>query len=295
MKKIYNKKVIAVSLITAITFPVFAQSASALTPNTVLVNQNLNSNSIKNEEALNYYNSLISKQTKLKTMSSTRNKDNMLKGDFEDLNYAGNKDSKFDVLYNKGTKDLYNVITFNKDTNTYSLLEVDTNSEDLIYMVNDQKYKISLDGENINLISENGNVLPLSVTEYEDEPLVKPTFDSNTQADENGKEARRSYGKEYGPFKRTNKTIVDILGAAGFISGLAATKVNHPVLGAIAVITGSIAYVGSVAYATLYIKYYQSYATDGSSHVKQRDRYHRLNNYTSFVKERTWYFYSSRP
>ncbi|MGL5716065.1 MAG: hypothetical protein ACRCXT_14555 [Paraclostridium sp.] len=295
MKNIYNKKFIALSLMTAITFPMFTQSANALAPNLISVNHNLSSSLIKNQDALSYYNNLISKQTKSKIMSITRNEDNMLKGDFEALNYVGNKDSDFDVLYDKGTKDLHNIITFNKDTNTYSMIEVDTNSEYLTYMVNDQKYKIALEGENINIISENGNILPLSVTEYEDEPLVKPTFSSITQTYENDKEVRRSYGKEHGPFKRTNKTIVDVLGSVGFISGLAATKIKHPVLGAIAVITSSISYVGNIAYSTLYIQYYQAFATDGSSHVKQRDRYYRLNNYTSFVKERTWYFYSSRP
>lgn len=226
-------------------------------------------------------------------MSSTRNNGNQFTGDFEALNYVGSKDSNVEVIYNEGDETTQSVIVFNKDTNIYSLLEVSLDSNDLIYIVDNQKYKLSYEGEDIKLYSENGEVLPLLTTEYEDKPHAKPDLSSIIESET--QESRVSYGKEYGPFKKTNKIIVDILGAAGTIGGVVALKIKHPVLGIISTVAGAISWVGNISYATLYIQYYQSYATDGSSKVRQRDRYYRYSNYTSFVKERIWTFYSSRP
>lgn len=295
VKKILGvKKFISLALVSTIVFPMFTMNASAnnkgINSTHEIISQNSDTGVIKNQQALTLYNKLISKNTRSKIMSSTRNMENKFTGDFDALNYVGNKDSNIDIIYNEGDEITQSVIVFNKDTNIYSFLEVSLDSNDLIYIVDNQKYKLSYEGENINLYSENGAVLPILITEYEDTPFIKQDLNSLVES-----ETKISYGKEYGPFKKTNKTIVDVLGAAATIGGVAALKIKHPVLGIVSTVAGAVSWVGNVSYATLYIKYYQSYATNGSSKVRQRDRYYRYNNYTSFVKERIWTFNSSRP
>lgn len=288
---------VGVSMITPVLNTVSAMEKNEQVANEITnthkssIEKMSNTSDIKDKKALDIYNKLLAKNAKTtKTPINNPSTKNLFVGDFEALRYLGDKNSNFDIVYNEGDENLQTIITLNEDTNSYSLMELDSESDNIIYMVNDQIYTMVYEDENINLYSENGNVLPLLITEYQDTPIVKPI---SSQSDE--KETKVSYGKEHGPFKKTNKLLVDVLGAVGTISGVAATKVYSKILGTISVITGSISWIGNLAYATLWIKYYQAYATDGSSRVRQRDRYYRFNNYTSFVKERTWTFYSSRP
>ncbi|SIO33270.1 hypothetical protein SAMN05878443_2423 [Carnobacterium alterfunditum] len=159
------------------------------------------------------------------------------------------------------------------------------------------------------MTAENGEVLPLLITEYEDEPEALPNL-IDLQTEEiigdteiivpQGKEtvslfAATKFGKEYGPFKKTNKLLFEILGVLGSAGTALAFKVKHPVLGVVSGISGIAGSIGTYAYKTLYIKYWQSHSTTNYTYVKERDNYYNYNNYTGFVKARTWHFYSSRP
>ena len=154
------------------------------------------------------------------------------------------------------------------------------------------------EGENINMYTEYGEILPLLVTEHVDTPEIIPAL-INVQ--EEGPinilatNATTSFGREYGPFQKTNKVLIEVLGVISAGTAAASFKINHPVLGIISGITGIAGYVGDKLYKTFYINYWQSYATNNSTYVKQRENYFQYNNYTGFVKSRTWYFYLSQP
>lgn len=78
-------------------------------------------------------------------------------------------------------------------------------------------------------------------------------------------------------------------------NGFNTLKIKHPLLGIVSTIVGAISWVANLSYATLYIKYYQAFATNDPTYVRQTEHFYNYNNYTSLVKTRTWHFYSSRP
>lgn len=147
-------------------------------------------------------------------------------------------------------------------------------------MINDDKFSIRKIGADVIAYSENGDILPIVITEYDTKYVTPSLFKEPVIS------TRATFGTNYGPFYKTNKVLVEVLGGLSAITGVASLKINHPVLNLVSVVSG----VGNYAYATLYIKYYQAYVTNDPIYVKETDYY-----YTSLVKARTWYFYSSRP
>ena len=79
-------------------------------------------------------------------------------------------------------------------------------------------------------------------------------------------------------------------------ASLAETNARLPaILGTISTITGVISFVGSVAYATLYIEYWQAYMDDCPSYVLETQWYYAKPNYTDLVKTYQYKFHSIRP
>lgn len=116
-----------------------------------------------------------------------------------------------------------------------------------------------------------------------------PKYDSYNNVQEIEPIQTRAWTKEYGPFYKTNKSLVSVLSVISAATGLCSCV--HPVLGTISLITGA-ASVGLDIIKTLYIKYYQSM---NGTMVKERQRWYENPDYTRFIKERTITFDSVRP
>lgn len=262
---------------------------------TVQASEKDNYTNIENKEALKIYENLNSqKKTKTVNFNYSDNENNeYLKNEFKELNLITNTTNEnTETIYSGGNEQIQSVIAYNEDTNVYILLEANTITNEIILIVDGEEYKIIQEGENVNLYSQDGKVLPLIITEYEDTPLVEYNKDSSIFE---SNLTRTSFGKEYGPFKKTNKVMIEVIGPTSAIGGVIALKIKHPLLGIVSTIAGAITVIADKSYATLYIMYYQSYATNDSTYVKQRENFYNYNNYTSFIKSRTWYFYTSRP
>lgn len=279
------------TLSTTTAIPSFSQAAQASVNST-------KDFSIANDDAATTYKNLIKNKTKSsvnKTKSTAKEK-SYLKGDFSVLNNVVNTNNK-KLVYSKGSTSRHDVITYDETSDSYTLLEADNETGELIYIVDGIKFTIVNENGNINMYSENGNVLPLITTEYQNN-LPNSTSTSSsavTNLSSRNITLATTWGTNLGPFYRTNKVLVDVLGLISATSGVATIKFKHPILGIISTVTGVVSYVGDKAYATLYIKYYQAHDTSNFTYVKQTDSYYQYSNYTGFVKSYTSYFYSSKP
>lgn len=278
MKNLFKKIALTLTLILSFnTIPAFANT------NNTKENQ---ISKIENKEALELFKNLNKNNKNLKNI----NKNPMLNNEFEELNLLKfENENDIEIIYNTEDENIATVIAYNQNSNSNILLEANNKTGDIIIAINNEEYRLTQEGENINAYSENGNKIPILITEYQSDinDIRLPMEITN--------EARTTFGKNYGPFYKTNKVLVDVLGAVGTIGGVAALKIKHPLLGIVSTIAGAISWVGNLAYATLYIKFYQAYAVNDPTYVKETQYYYNYNNYTSLVKTRTWYFYSSKP
>lgn len=211
---------------------------------------------------------------------------------------VSNEGQENEILYLKTGDSVDTLIRYHENTDSYSLVESDKNTGEILYVVNDTNYKIIAEGENINMYSENGEIMPILITEHVESPNI-----NNTASDSKLSSAvmdtksvvtpNASFGTNYGPFYKTNKVIVNVLSDIGQIGSF--ITFVHPVIGTVSAVIGTVAWVAGKAYATLYIEYYQAIDTADSTHYRQTDYYYQYSNYSGFLKTNIWYFYTSRP
>ena len=283
MKKLLQKVALSLALTMFATTLPFAPFA-----NKVIAKESKTSK-IENKEAQKLFENLNKTNKKNRDLKNI-DKNPILINEFEELNLLKieNKND-IDILYNTEDESIATIIAYNQNTNSNILLEANNKTGDIIIAINNKEYRLTQEGENIFAYSDNDNKIPVLITEYQSNinEISLPKKISN--------ETRTTFGKNYGPFYKTNKVLVDILGAAGTIGGVAALKIKHPLLGIVSTVVGAISWVANLSYATLYIKYYQAFATNDPTYVRQTEYFYNYNNYTSLVKTRTWHFYSSRP
>lgn len=258
---------------------------------------------IHNNEALNIYSEILSKNKKDKkinkdTLSNlTTNSKTILEdpyiNEFEYLKLSVSEEGKdTDLIYSGGDSQIQSVIRYHKNTDTYSLVEANSNTGDLLYVVDDIPYKIVSEGENINMYSEDGKVLPLLITEYQNSSLITSSSPTSLSSTSNIS-PRLTFGPNYGPMKKTNKVLVDVVSDINVAASV--IGIWHPILGVITVVVGVVTWALEKAYATLYIQYYQSICTTDSTYYRETDYYYQYSNYTGYVSSNVWYFYTSRP
>ena len=316
VKEIFNFENIVLSLLIISTLGGSVLQPSAIVHASKKSSQlEITETKVINSEALTIYKDLINNQsesTSKARLFSEKAEETIgdLPEEFMDFTLLENTEQEnMNTIYSEGNQGVHTTIKYNNDSNTYSLFEANMDTGEVAIIINEREFTVVADGENINIISENGEVLPLLITEYEDIPEAIPhsiDLESDTIISDTeiivpkGEEsmmlsAAVEFGKEYGPFKKTNKTLVEILGIISAGTAAAAFKVKHPALGVISGITGIAGTIGNYAYKTLYIKYWQSHSITDYTYVRERSNYYNYNNYTGFVKSRTQHFYSSRP
>lgn len=312
MKKIILSLLIGTTLGGSIIQPAVTVYASETNNETEVIQVEDLSTKVKNTEALHIYKNLIKDQPEITNRARLLQEETTenLPEEFKALTLLENTaQENIENIYSDGDESIQTAINYNMDSNTYSLFEANVETGEIIVVINDQEYTVVTEGENLNMISENGEVLPLLITEYQDSSATLPNFidtqskpifgDTEIVVQEDNERistlATTSFGKERGPFTKTNKTLVEVLAIISAGTAAIAFKVKHPALGIISGITGIAATVGGYAYKTLYVKYWQASSTTNSTYIRERDNYYNYNNYTGFVKSKTWHFYSSRP
>lgn len=239
---------------------------------------------IQDKEALNLFKILNKDVKVLKNI----NENPILKEDFKELNLLHIENEKdINIIYNKEHEDFTSVIAYNQNTNSNILLEANNLNGDVVIVINDEEYRLTKENEDIIAYSNNGNRIPILITEYQND--IKEIALPNKIA----LDSRTRFGKNYGPFYKTNKVLVSVLETIGVIGSV--IKIKHPVLNTVCVAASVISFIADYAYATLYIKYYQAHAINDPTYVRQTEHYYNYNNYTSLVKTRIWHFYSRRP
>ncbi|WP_285767229.1 hypothetical protein [Peribacillus sp. SI8-4] len=280
--------ILALILILSILLPVKSANAQERVLDTNIEFANY-LDEIKDKNALLEYQDLVNEsKLKIKPRSLSITQNDNLKGDFSVLNLVDVDNN--DIIYQEESEESISVIQHDINQDIYTFIEANQETGDVIFIIDGIPFKIKLEeGENVNLYSESGQILPLLITEYVD---FNPYSEDITQSPM----ARAAYGKERGPFKKTNKALVEILTVVSAGTAAASFKLKHPVLGTISGITGIVGFIGDKVYKTFYIKFWQSNKIGDSTYVKERRNYYQYNNYSSgFVKSYTTYFYSSQP
>lgn len=171
------------------------------------------------------------------------------------------------------------------NTGDYIYAEISKSTNNILLALNNHNYLFIMEGENIYMIDETGKKTTISEMIYH----TSPKFDSYENIQEIEPIQTLAWSQEYGPFYKTNKSLVTVLSVISAATGLCSCL--HPILGTISLITG-VGSVGLDILKTLYIKYYQQ--MDGTK-VKERQLWYENPDYTGYIKSRTITFDSVRP
>ena len=273
---------------------------------------------IRNDEARRLYNALVeASQTErvltgelsLQTSSVTRGMEDETRftDDFEALSLAVGDEEDKQIIYDGTEGSAYTVIEYNAATGAYALMEASTDSEDVLYMVDGEAFLLVMDGENVNMVSESGETLPLIEVEYitapspEDFPgsTPAPAFDLITFGDGFSvlSTTDHNWSDRYGPYYKTNKQWCFILEILERVATAVSIKIDHPILGWIILglqIAQDVVENSSI-WVTMYIKYYNYYDLNDMYWTRELQYWYQNSNYTGLVKTRDLINYDDSP
>lgn len=271
---------------------------------------------IRNDEARRLYNALVetsrtervhTEEFSLQTRSATGGleEETRFTGDFEVLSLAAGDEEDKQIIYNDTDGSVNTVIEYNAATGAYALMEASTDSEDVLYMVDGEAFLLVMDGENVNMVSETGEILPVIEVEYINAPTPEDfpgmntpfSFDAETIGNEYSvlSSTSHNWSQAYGPYYKTSKhwcTVLQIL--SGTIS-VVNVMVQHPLLDAVTIALDITVAVGSRISVTLYIRYYNYYDLNDMYWTRELQYWYQNANYTGLVKTRDIINYDDSP
>lgn len=268
---------------------------------------------IQNDEARRLYNSLVATSQIQRTnaelnavqpLSTGNTSDETgLTGDFAVLSLAEGSDEDKSIIYNETDGTVQTVIEYNAATGTYSLMEAASDKEDVLYMVDGEGFVLIRDGENINMVSETGEIRP--VITFEDVEPPQEVLDTMEHPTELELEAVQSYStdntvthnwsKAYGPNYKKTYNWCTVLKAVSTAAGKICFAMQHRVLGSIMYIAAAAFTIGEEAYVPFWIKYYNQYDLNDMYWLKEIRYYYSDENYTQFVKSYSFTWYDDTP
>lgn len=205
---------------------------------------------------------------------------------------ANNEDiSSIKYFSSKGNNEAQ--ISYNDNTGQYIYTESQDETNSLLMIVDDEKYQIISKGENVYMLSEDGTEQMISEMIYENDSANKQY---NNVVEVDGIESQIStygYGKNYGPFYKTNKSLCTVLMVVSKATKL--FKWAHPALGTISFVCKTVSKVGDKLVKTMYIKFYQAYDTAKPSNVKETQYWYFDSSHNNLAKSRTIKFSNTRP
>lgn len=294
MRNLYRKISLFLSLILVFSILLVPNNVKALSNKSV---------DIQDKEALKVFNSLnnTDNANDFSYRSALPEDPTNIDKELEELSLLSIKDKEdIEIIYNSESENIETVVAHNKNKDSYILLEFNNNSNDISILVGNEEVKLVAEGENVYGYSKKGKKIPIIETEYQNENQNQG-FVSNNPVTNSLNETKymasssHSFGPDRGPFYKTNKTLVTVLGAVSAITTAVDLVFPNGITSTISVASGLISWVGDQAYVTLYIKYYQAFSTSNPTYVRETANYYTYNNYTGFVKQTVSYFYSSKP
>lgn len=199
-----------------------------------------------------------------------------------------------------------NTIVQSVDGAVYAMLEIDKATDTITVQLNGNKYTLNSEGENISLVSENGDAINVVETIYEDEPdAVNTSSIGNNQVATTAASSTWLY--KSGPFHKSTRMNLAILDIINVAAGAYTCVVFNPVLGTIVFIYGLAVSAGETISPTIHIKYYQEHAFDCYTYIRETDYYYGAYSESSgtfyepitttsgSIKYSYTYFHSVRP
>lgn len=292
MKKIISISICVGLLMTAIS-PCFANESAFVPQNNDLYSKYLNqldaSQTVYTRSNYNIETLLDRKNEMLPMFEDTSSTE------FDELFDAIPCDNEDIELVDSFADDnMASVISKDYTTNALYYMEGLSNREEALFIVNGMKYIIYTEGEDILLQSENGDVLYLVKTELIDEPQLPITRASSMATYPYTSSDDKYFTKDAGPGSKTNKELVKVLSIVSTVGGPIVGKVSASI-GNVLALVGVGALVGDMVYTTFYIKFWQAYKLIDSSYWREKQRWFYDSGYYNHVKNRTTYFYNSRP
>lgn len=233
----------------------------------------INDNDMFNENQLNWTDEQIVKFQSI-----------LLKGKFE---------KSFEELYINTNYDAYQSrVVINDATNDVILIEADHINNNLLILINNEKYKLIERDQDLYLLNEDGDEIIISKT-INITPQISTLALRDTPYSLSNDS---SFSDDYGPFNSTNTSLVSFLDWVNEASGI--LGIVHPLFGTINIITtGAGILVGTSDYFTSYIKYWQSFSKSDGTYIREKQRWFSLSSCSdaSFMGNNTRYFYTSRP
>lgn len=238
----------------------------------------------KNTVAYNEFLNLSSSQ--VRTMNATDEGQSKLD------QLANNEDiNSIKYFSSKGNNEAQ--ISYNDNTGQYIYTESQDDSNSLLMIVDDEKYQVISKGENVYMLSEDGTEQLISEMIYEDDSANKQ-YDNVAELDDiESQISTYGYGKNYGPFYKTNKSLCTVLMVVSKTTKL--FKWAHPTLGTISFVCKTVSKVGDKFVKTMYIKFYQAYDTAKPSNVRETQYWYYDSNHKNLAKSRTIKFSNTRP
>lgn len=289
MKRIKCIILSIVLLISAIT-PVYADNQN-------IEDYSLNNN-IKNKQALEIYRKKV--KSKLKSFSSksvsnyfmgtnvsTDSTEKSLIDNFKEFNVQKS-------IYKSETDSVFTNVIYSPENNSYGIIEIDSNEDHIFIELNEEPYKIYLDGEDVVLKDSKGKITPLYYTVDDTIKSQKNTSGTLGIIIDNP-DPNDGYSAYRGPYYKTNKIIFTVLRVITIAGGARAMYLTNPTLGVITYLAEKAIDAGDKYTATLYIKYFQANKLTDPTYVKQKEDYYKDSNHKDYIKTIYRYFYSERP
>lgn len=159
-------------------------------------------------------------------------------------------------------------------------------------IVDDEKYRIISKRENIYIVSEEGKAKIISEMIYNNDNSIKNHSNIEELIDTTSNINTYAYGKDYGPFYKTNKSLCKVLSVISITTKL--FKWSHPALGTISFVCSAVSKVGDTFLKTMYIKFYQAFNTEKTNNVKETQHWYFDSNYQNLAIQNRHSLHSSR-
>lgn len=184
-------------------------------------------------------------------------------------------------------------ISYSNDTGLYIYTESQDQKNSILMIVDDEKYRILSKGENVYIVSENGKTEIISEMIYNNDNSIKNYSNIKELSDKPSNFNPYAYGKDYGPFYKTNKSLCKVLSVISITTKL--FKWSHPALGTISFVCSAVSKVGDTFLKTMYIKFYQAFDTEKPNNVKETQHWYFDSNYQNLAKTKTIKFSNTKP
>lgn len=183
-------------------------------------------------------------------------------------------------------------ISYSNDTGYYIYTESQDEDNSLLMIIDDEKYRIISKGENIYIVSEEGKAEIISEMIYNNDNSIKNYSNIEEFSDTTSNINTYAYGKDYGPFYKTNKSLCKVLSVISITTKL--FKWSHPALGTISFVCSTVSKVGDTFLKTMYIKFYQTFDTEKPNNVKETQHWYFDSNYQNLAKTKTIKFSNTK-